>query len=240
MQRCSTCNAPLADAAPSCPYCGALTPAGSAEHVAKIQAEYAEKARAKQSAHEQAKAQASAADRRLESLSTHALVWSLVGPLVCCLPLGSGAAVVLGRKARALAASSGKPAPGRATAGVVLGAVGLALCLLTWGGVGWLLKAEAARKAELRALLSREPQEALSLERACALVELELLETGYGEYSVLDDFSCDGTVELRGAKAVLLDARVSKGRERKAVFGCLERQGRWKVAQLRADAECGR
>ena len=66
----------------------------------------------------------------------------------------------------------------------------------------------------------------LDLKTACALTELELLETKFEGYSSLDDFECgpSSDLDLNGDEALLSGVHFLKSERRVPVFACLHRE----------------
>ena len=81
----------------------------------------------------------------------------------------------------------------------------------------------------------------LDVKTACALTELELLETHYDDFTTLEDLECTTTaaLEQNGDEAVLRDLRFEKSDRKKVeLVSCLHYLNKWSVAQLRADDDC--
>jgi hypothetical protein len=239
MQRCTSCHAPLEDERVPCTYCGALGPAAQAQRREQRAAEEADWQRRDLLELEREHAEYARAVASMESVATHSLLWSTAGALLCCLPVGPLLGLLAARRARRLASELGLLAPARATWGLGLGAAGLLLTTGLWGGAGWMLKLDLARKAQLESVVEAAAEaESLEPATACALTELELLETDFDGYSVLDDFLCDGRPEIQGEQAVLHGLRFRNGSTTVDFVACLKRGRRWSVDALRLGDSC--
>ena len=244
MQKCSNCSAPLQDLVEQCTFCGTVTERGvQARHARASQTDAERRASAQAAAQQQAAELARArtsAQLEVESSGKWALIASLVG-LVCCLvPIGPVLAILFGLRARRLAHRLGLPNSSLATAGLTIGVAGAVLSVLTWVGVGVTMVKESKRKAELTAELGKVTNRKLELETACALTELELIETRYEDFSALEPFDCKarGELEVKGEAAVLRELSFKKSGPKVGLVSCLRYRKQWSVHQVRADDDC--
>ncbi len=138
---CEHCGARLDPNALACSFCKAPTPLAT-----QVRARQEEEARVRAAWQAQSESQkAIAVQRRMESLATHALAWSIVGAFMCCLPV-SAIGVVQGLRARNLANQLHMPFSGKARTGLILGILGsiTSIVLVTVGFVGAARDQEAA------------------------------------------------------------------------------------------------
>jgi hypothetical protein len=236
VQRCVQCNAPQQDDVEACSFCGTLT-----EHGRRLKLE-----REAQAREAERRAQLQASSQRAQLLAeagrsvNRSLLWSLLGLLACCLPLGPIIGIVTARRARELAEKNGA-STAHATVALAVGIGCVVFSLGGWGGIGWIAKLEADRKAELHALIAKGDTDAtLSMPTACALAELELMVSKYEGFNTLNhDLSCGTRLEQDSDEARLLEAHFTKERERVPVVACFHRvSGRWGVSQVRGDDRC--
>jgi hypothetical protein len=234
--RCPNCHAPITDDAESCGHCGTVTERGQELRKKRLASE----AEAKQRAEKDAFASRVRQIGEVTAAANRALAVSLLGLLACCLPAGPIAGIVMAQGARQKAQTLGV-SPGRAAVALAVAVVSLAGSLFLWGLIGVIAKQEADRKRELHAVIAKEATgETLSAAGACALLELELMNSKYeGFDSFNDELSCPGEVVPHGtAEAKLLGSHFTKAKGRVDVVACFHRSGAWAVKQLRADDNC--
>jgi len=240
--KCAQCGALIDPLALACPYCRFTTPAGVA---ARQRAEAEAQQRAQWEAHAHYQQQAST-NRQVQSSSTHALIWSIAGTVLCCLPLGV-VGIVFGARARSLAKRLGTPPPARATIGLALGILSCVLSVAF--GVYAVVQSQIDKEkteqriAALEKSLGTAPS-APALERstACGLAEVYALRTGWDGrqgYS-LEGFECTGKVRRQGDRAELDDFRFRIGTDASKRFDlrvCFKRGAAWYVSEMR-DGPC--
>ena len=240
--KCAQCGALIDPIALACPYCRFTTPAGVAAHQ-RAQAEAQQRAHWETHAQH---AQRAATNAQVQSASTHALVWSIVGTALCCFPVGV-VGIVFGVRARSLAKRLGLPPPARATIGLVLG--GLSCVLSVAGLVYGFIKAQADEDnakqridAIEKTLGTRPSSPDLDQSTACGLAEVFALRSGWDgrRGSSLEGFECVGKVRRRsGERAELDDFRFhpnTDSQKRYDVKVCFKRGAVWYVSELREGA----
>lgn len=241
MQKCSNCSAPLQDSVEQCGFCGTLTDRGAQlKQQRAVQDDAARHAAEQRAAADQVRAR-QAAQYSVDSAGRWALYSSLLGSMLCCfVPVGSIMGIVFGMRARGLAAQHRIPSAGMGTAGLVIGVIGLVGSIMMWIAVGVMMVNESRHKKELQASLGDLTAQQVDLKTACALTELELLESKFEGYSSIDDFECgpSSDLDLSGDEAVLSGVHFLKGEQRVQVFACLHRKNKWSVQQLRGDDDC--
>ncbi len=178
----------------------------------------------------------------VERKATFALVIAVVGLLCCLFPIPGIVAVVVGRRATALARSHGVQEPTKATLAVVLGLIPLPVAALFYG---WVIVRElerAERVKELEAHTSAPSSaEVLQVATACELAELRLLRDGLEGHTggSFDGFECAGRLSVSGDRASL-DAfsfnQTDAGRT--ALRVCFTRGTKWAVSGFRKTASC--
>ncbi|MBL8950659.1 MAG: hypothetical protein JNK82_07780 [Myxococcaceae bacterium] len=238
--RCSNCHAPIGDDVEECEHCHTVTESGRELRRQRAEAAAAQEAAAKQRAERDAFTTRIRQIGEVTSAANRSLMVSLLGLLACCLPVGPIIGVVLARGAQKQAETLNVPG-GRGTAALVVSLVALSFSLFGYGMVGWVAKAEADRKNALHAIIAKEASaETLSSAGACALLELELINAKYEEYSAFnDELTCPGEVVPHGAgEAKLLGSHFSREKRRVDVVACFHKSATWSVKQLRADADC--
>ncbi len=235
MVKCQACGASIQDNARSCQYCNSQTEFGRRQDAADAQAERdiereRERARLEQ---EQQKAERinRTVQESLKRTSKHALLWSLAGLAMCCLPFPSVVGIVMAIRARKMAKKHGEVIPSAATAGLVLSLLGLALAVGFWIFYTLDRKELDAKKASLRASLEQSVgEDALSERTACDLAELRLLEDGFRSHSgtSIKDFECPGKVKQEGELATMGDMFIRvTGEGRVEVKACYKRGSKW-------------
>jgi hypothetical protein len=242
MQKCTNCSAPLQDLVEQCTFCGTLTDRGVQVRQQQAMKGDAERHAAEQrAAADQVRAR-QAAQSSVDSAGRWALYSSLLGSLLCCfVPVGPVLGIVFGMRARGLAAQHRLAGAGLGTTGLVFGVVGLVCSMTLWIAAGVMMVNENKHRGELKAALGDLTAHQLELRSACALTELELLDTRYEGYSSLDDFECGSStsdLELNGDEAVLRGVQFVKGQRRVPVVACLHHRNKWSVKQLRGDDDC--
>lgn len=227
-ERCTGCGAAVDLEALTCGYCGAPSP-------------HAVRARnaADQAALEREEAALKDARAQLDKRATNALIWSVVGVLVCCMPVPGLVGVLKARGVAKEAKARGFVPPSTATVALVFGVLNLVTSAAFWIFFAFEMRAVSQRKAELHAAVADEvgrPQ--LEQQTACALAELRLLEDGWADHEtgssgMSDTFECAGRLEQDGERATLraISFRLS-GEERTVLDACLERGARWHVVAL--------
>lgn len=236
---CSNCSAKISTDALTCPYCGADTPlAAQARALKEQQLRHA----AQLAAIDAGKARQKAA-QGLEASAKNAFYASILGVIVCCLPVGSVVGLVLAIKARKTAATLGVGAPWQSMAAIVLAVfwLGFYALVVVIGVVNERAKAE--RVAALRTEIKQTVRNAeLDAPTACGLIEIALLE-GYGTQKggLLKVFRCDGALERSGTRAVMKDLEFSRSSSNppSAADACLSFGTRWKVDAIGVGADCG-
>jgi hypothetical protein len=237
--KCAQCGAMIDPLALACPYCRFTTPAGVVAHQ---RAEQERQSQAQWHAHAHYQHQV-VANRRLDSASTQALVWSLVGIVLCCTPM-SVVGIVMGARARTIAAQTSAPVPGKATAGLVLGILG---ALWSLGFFGWAMiqsqmdeEATGERIAAIEKRVgAKASQAALSHDTACDLAEVYALRNGWAgnRGQSLKDFECVGKLTPTGDRAELEDLQFRHLGSSYRVHACFKRGAKWYVTELR-DGAC--
>lgn len=231
MLKCKACGAGLPDTADICSYCGVAT------DVAQLKAEEQIAADA-----ERADAKTNAARESLGRTSTHALVWSIVGMIVCCPPIPSIVGLVMSLRARKMARKYTLVLPATATAGLAMSLVGISIFTLFVIYIVTEERRVSARQSELAKIVDAYGAGPTLDERtACALAESRLLEDGWGETGKLsvDDFRCPGRVIQRGNNARLEDITFKGTKKSRPVLtGCYHRGSRWTLDELREDTQC--
>lgn len=238
---CTHCSAKIPADALTCPYCGSDTP-----HAAQARAQKEQQARhaAQLAAVDAGKARQKGV-LELEKSARTAFYASILGVVVCCLPVGSLVGIVMGLKARKTAAALGAPAPWQSMAAIVLGVfwLGFVALALVMGVVGE--REKAARIATLRDGIKETVRKSeLDTPTACALAEIALLEGGVGQGQgslSLDRFRCDGAVEVSGATAVLKDVEFARqvSKPTKTVDACFTFRSKWRVDWIGNGPKCG-
>ncbi|MBL8912452.1 MAG: hypothetical protein JNM17_17300 [Archangium sp.] len=240
MTTCGHCSAPLKDDLEMCGHCGTVTPFGIAQRQARAAKQEQAQAANQQRSDAEATRLRQVAMREVEQYGKWSVISSLLGIILCCIfPVGPALGIYFGLKARALARERGVPNVGGGAAGTIIGYAGIALAIMTWVGAGVMQVMESKRKEELRMQITKG--ETLDLKSACALTELELLETRYEGYITGNDFECDGLAEfeVKGKEAVLHGARFTRESKRIELISCLKLSGSsWTVKQLRPDEDC--
>jgi hypothetical protein len=237
--KCAQCGALIDPLAHTCQYCRFTTPAGVAAHQ---RAEYEQRAQAQYQAHAQYQHQV-VEQRRASGAANQALIWSIVGIVLCCTPLAI-VGVVMGARARGMATRAGLPVPTTATAGLALGVFGvlssLAFVIYMVVDIGRKTERRDARVAELEARLGDRPSaETLEHDTACGLAEVYVLRNGWGGTSgeYLQRFDCAGKLIPGEERAELDDLRFEGSTESFRANVCFRRGAKWYVTELR-DGEC--
>ncbi len=237
--KCPACGAQLGATDPTCTYCGKVTAYGAhldqqrQHHEAHLEAVRTHHERAEQH-QRQAEARAS-----LARTSRHALIWSLAGLVLCCAFVPSAVAVVLGFRARKMAHKYSLVLPVHATAGLALGVVGVlaGAAVIT---VGIVTNAQREERLEAITVELGNRAAATQLEQpvACLLAERRLLQGGYQNDKIVDDFECDGKLEQSGDRATLHDVRFVRSGSPIVLEACLVRGARWTTRDFRTTGSC--
>lgn len=240
MTTCPHCSAPLTRAdVEECGHCGVVTPFGVAARQARAAKEEQARAANQQRSEAEAARLRQIANREVAQLGKWSVLSSVVGVALCCaFPVGPALGIYFGSRARKLALERGVPNVGGGMAGTIIGYAGLLLAVAVWVGVGVMAVVESRHKAELRAMIT--PGDALDLKSACALTELELIETHYESYASTLDYECSGLAELevKGKEAILRGSRFTREGKRVELVSCLKLGSAWAVKQLRDDEDC--
>lgn len=236
MNRCERCGANLDPTVLACPYCQMTTRAGVAAQERQSQAAYAQ---ATWMAANQAQAQ-EVERRRIHGLATQSLVWSIVGTVLFCFPVGI-IGIVQGSRARSAAVARSLPIPGAATIGLWLG---IASSITSIGLVTWASRDVARDEARTKARIAtiektvgtKAESPTLDASTACQLAEARALQQGWNDtrgYS-LERFECLGKLTQAGDTAELQDFRfhARSGSEEYRTFVCLKRGARWYADRL--------
>lgn len=230
MNPCPNCGAQVSLDALECPFCHSATKRGVELKDAELRRE--EEARAAATAQA-----AKTFGDTLKKSADQAFVWSLVGLACCAVPFPALVALVLARRSTREAREKNIPVPSRLALANVLGWVGLAIGVAVWIGAAIQLAGEHRRAQELRTTLDQTAAAAtLDQATACALVELRLLERGYGTFHGARQAECAGKLSVEGEKARLGEVVVripveGKSREER-VTACFARGERWLVTDL--------
>jgi len=245
MLTCQNCGAQIEPNSPKCPFCEALTAGGiwQQHDDQRRQREHEQASQAQ--AHYQATQEHHARlhkEQALKSSAKGALVWSIVGAVLCCIPIPAVVALVMSLRVRAEARRMGAPWPTNAMA-----ALGISvLSMLAFAG---LIVQDMLQDQEREARVSKlESQVAagakktkLSLKTACKLVEIELLQNNFDGHpnSSLESVKCPGEVKRKGKTAKLDDVRAKYSSENKVrLVACFKRGSRWAVDELGRES-CG-
>ncbi|WNG48594.1 hypothetical protein F0U60_34135 [Archangium minus] len=157
------------------------------------------------------------------------------------MPIISFWVVRSGRRARRLTREHGIEVPWRVSLSSGLGWLMLVISLGGWALFGGLVIMERSQKAELRARLEGKLTKAsLSPRVACAMLELMLLESKVEGFTILGDFSCEGTLETTATGALLRGAKMKNAgqEEWRNIFACLQSKPAWSIRSLRWDTHC--
>jgi hypothetical protein len=210
-----------------CEYCGAASPHAVRAQQARSEADLAREEDEIQSA-----------QKALDRSATTALVWSIIGLVVCCVPVPGIVAIVLGRRVRVRSAARGWVPASTASVAMALGAVNL--CIFVAFFV--LVAGEMRELDELKAQLHAQAEvgasaEVLAQPTACALAELRLLEDGWkkhrGNNTMAESFECDGKFEVQGDTGVLKDLSFKKNSKIRVILdACLVRGERWHIDRI--------
>lgn len=228
--RCSRCGATVGPVAPTCPYCNRITPAGEE---AKRRAEQETRAQAQRVANARLEF-----ERKITRTSMGSLALSLLGCLVCCLPLGV-VAIVLGLRARKMALGGHMPVPTIAVVGVAIGALSCLISTAFWTHA--IVKSYENDEEVARDIVARRnalgnwPYEAeLQHTTACKLGELYALENNVGAKAAsLGSFDCSGKLTVHWNNTATLDSLRYKAQgSLKDYSVCFKRGERWYVSQM--------
>lgn len=218
----------------ACAYCGAASLHAVRAHQAKSQEALA-----------QDEAQLKADQAALNRGAVVALIWSLVGVFLCCVPIPGIVAIVLGHRVRTRTQARGWAPNATSTLAMVFGGVNIAAFLGFAVLVANEMQTLSQRKSELHAALGEATDAAvLSQQTACQLAELRLLEDGWDKHSgnatLVETFECAGRLEQSADRAVLHGLTFRFASERRFTLdACLRRGQRWRLDRLvLADAGC--
>jgi hypothetical protein len=236
MHRCERCGGLVQDQIPACPYCGAITPFGAQVQSAAAMTSHA---RAQQELAQEQKRHAQAMTA-LARTAWASLIVSVLGLVTCCLPLASLLAIALGLRAAFVARKHKLTLPAAGVVGILLGVVGIVSAVGFWIFFGVDQYYEEQLKRELwRRIGNGDTAQVLAQPTACAMAELELLETSHRGYTRSHEVRCHGKLTVTGETAVLHDLMVRGSGDSYRAFVCFKRGAKWMVAEIRADAACG-
>lgn len=244
MLTCQNCGAQVEPNAPKCEFCGTLTAGGIWQQHDQQRREQEQEQAAQAQAHYQAAQEHQARMHReaaLKSSASSALIWSIVGAVLCCIPIPAIVALVMSLRVRAEAKRMGVPWPtnGAAALGISV------LSILAF--IGLIVNSELedrAREERVSKLEDRVKKDAkkkkLDLDTACTLVELELLQKNFenNSKSSLDSVKCPGELKRKGKTAKLDDVVARYGEEKVRLVACFKRGNRWSVDELGRET-CG-
>lgn len=237
--KCLQCGALIDPLALACPYCRFTTPAGIAakqreEHEARVRAQWAEHA---QHQHQ------IAGSRRLDSTATQSLIWSIVGTLLCCLPVGV-VGIVMGVRARTMAAQAKVDVPAKATVGLVLGIFSCvsSLAFFTYAMISSSMAKDDADErisAIEKRIGTKSSSAVLDRDTACGLAEIHARQRGWAgnEGYTLEHFECVGKLTTHADEAELEDFRFQHHSVPYQLHACFKRGGTWYVSEM-TDGEC--
>ena len=237
---CGTCGAGLDPSNLACPFCKAPTPfaqqqnaQGERERQAREAAELV--ARQRNDVFARANAQT-----ELDRLAHQSVVWSGIGILFCFLPIPALVALILVYRARLLAREKGFVFPTQATIGLVLGV----MTLLTSGGFYVFAGVLAVQKQQAihaleQATAAKASETTLDHDTACALVQMHLLEHGYGHGDSVTDVKCDGALDQQGEVATLHDVTFDVSTSFHTANATLRRGARWVVERVADSSTAG-
>jgi hypothetical protein len=228
---CENCGAALVMEAAECAYCRRPNPYFQQREQVRQQA-----------ADEAAQAARRQHERLVDRKANYALVFAVVGLLCCLFPIPGIIAVVVGRRALALARTYGVREPTKATLGVVLGLIPLPVAALFYG---WVIVREierAERIEELEAQVAAPSQaQVLQVATACELAELRLLRDGLEGHTggSFEGFECAGRFTVAGDRATLDDFTFNQtDAGRASLRVCFTRGTRWALSGFRKTATC--
>jgi hypothetical protein len=218
----------------ACPYCKFTTPQGVAAH----QHQQAQQHHQQQWAAHANYVQASAANARMKSTSTQALIFGILGILMFCTPLGI-VGVIQGFRARSMAREARTPLPGTGTAGLILSVISLVTSI---GGITLMeidinedKAAAEQRAAAIDKRLGNKPSAAiLDRDTACGLAEAHIWREGDGQSGnhIIKSVECMGKVSYEAEKADLDLVRVKTGTASNDSHVCFRRGGKWFVERI--------
>jgi hypothetical protein len=241
MVKCANCGADVEPTAEKCGYCGATTDYGVKLAQQRDYQRQQQQQWQQQQQYQQQQQQRGRASEATQTDATNALWWSIAGLLVCCFP-ASVIGLVLSLRSRKLAAKHGLLVPGRSTLALVISGLGLALSAvgMVWFTIDqWQL---GNRRDELAKVVAKGAgHDTIDQKTACALVELELLESGYQGKSgaLIDGFKCTGKLEQSGDLARIDRVRFKADSAQHEHVACLRRGARWDFLDFRdLDESC--
>ena len=231
---CESCGARIEPSHLTCPYCSAVTPFGVQRR------EHDEYARRVNEANAAAAAQQSAfhgravAQGEVERIAHQSMIWSVVGFVLCCLPVPSLVSLVLAYRAYAVSRAKGFVFPAQATVGLLLSVVTLlsSASFYVFAGVTAVQKHQRIRALEA-ATATKAAAETLDHDTACQLVEIQLLSHGFSSSSDnISDLKCDGAIEQHGSLATLHDVTFDVENAFHTSDASFKRGARWMVEHV--------
>ncbi len=179
---------------------------------------------------------------QLDGLAQASLLWSLGALVVCCVPGPQIMALVRYAAARAAARKLDVAVPGKATAGLAIAVLSIAVgvTFVTWAIIhSEDLKAKAeARVIEIdKQLAARPPSAPLDAVTACAVAERHVLTDGYDgkDGHLFGRFECAGKLTVANDLAELADVSFqqdSNSKKKNRVNACLAHGSKWYVSAL--------
>jgi len=156
------------------------------------------------------------------------------------LPIPALVALILVYRARLLAREKGFVFPTQATIGLVLGV----MTLLTSGGFYVFAGVLAVQKQQAihaleQATAAKASETTLDHDTACALVQMHLLEHGYGHGDSVTDVKCDGALDQQGEVATLHDVTFDVSTSFHTANATLRRGARWVVERVADSSTAG-
>jgi hypothetical protein len=178
------------------------------------------------------------ASSSLQSTANLALYWGIGGLVGCLCFIPSCVALVMGFRARTMARKYALVLPVNATAGLVLGFLGLLFGagLISLGVISDLKKQERIEALDRQLRNLDNPK--LDHATACGLVEKRLLQKGFAGDSRPSDIECDGKLVQNENRASLENVRFTANSNETVVRACLEYGARWSVLGFRKRASC--
>jgi hypothetical protein len=241
MAQCNHCGAGLGPADTSCRYCGHTTDYGvQQQHAQQHWQQHRDYAQDQWDRHQQ-QADRAQAEQSLKRSASHALWWSLGSVVLCCFP-ASIVGFVLAIRSRRLARRTGLVIPSSATMAIVISSFGLLLGAVTVVYVAVTEMQLSDRRQELRKRVDKYAgDEKLKRKTACAMAELELLESGHGDVlpGNIDGFKCSGKMKRDGDLASVDPVRFRGTSEKFELRACFERGAEWYFKDFRPrDSSC--
>lgn len=244
MLSCQNCGAQVEPNSPKCEFCGALTAGGIWQQHDEQRREREQEQAAQAQAHHQAAQEHHhrlRQEQALKSSASSALIWSIVGAVLCCIPIPAVVALVMSLRVRAEAKRMSVPWP---TNGIAALGISVLSILAFVGLIVNSVLEDQARDERIGALESKankgSKKKKLKLDTACALVEIELLQTTFeGQAgSNLDTVKCPGDLKVKGKSAKLDDIHAQYNQKKVRLVACFKRGSKWSVDELGTE-ECG-